>query len=89
MSDAPRYRVELTANARKEIIRAPKEIRVRIEKALDGLRYDPRPHGCIKLAGADNNYRVRVGDWRIVYRIWDAVLEVEVIRIANRGDVYR
>ena len=57
--------------------------------AIDGLARQPRPAGCTKLIGADDAYRIRVGDYRIVYQIMDRVLIVWIIRIAHRKDVYR
>ena len=56
---------------------------------MDELAHDPRPPGCLKIIGADDAYRVRVGDYRIVYQIEDRILVVYVIRIAHRSDVYR
>jgi mRNA interferase RelE/StbE len=49
----------------------------------------PRPAGCRKLTGADDAYRIRVGEYRIVYQIADKVLIVHIIRVAHRKDVYR
>ncbi|OYW48283.1 MAG: plasmid stabilization protein, partial [Rhodobacterales bacterium 12-65-15] len=49
---------------------------------------DPRPHGCLKLVGHKDHWRVRVGDWRIVYRIEDGRLVVVVVRVAARSGVY-
>jgi mRNA interferase RelE/StbE len=53
------------------------------------LSNNPRPHGCIKLAGHHNLWRIRVGGWRIVYAIHDDQLIVVVIEIEPRGDAYR
>jgi mRNA interferase RelE/StbE len=63
-------------------------LRDRIENAIDGLAADPRPFGAVKLAGRDD-YRIRVGDYRIVYAVDDAELLVLVARIAHRREVYR
>jgi mRNA interferase RelE/StbE len=83
------YRVEVKLSAIKALATIPNPHRRRIVKAIDGLARHPRPAGCTKLAGADNAYRIRVGDYRIVYQIEDRVLIVYVIRIAHRKDVYR
>jgi mRNA interferase RelE/StbE len=56
---------------------------------MEGLADDPRPHGAKKLVGADRTYRIRVGDYRIVYEIGDEVLVVLVIRVAHRREAYR
>lgn len=61
----------------------------RVRAAIDGLMTEPRPSGCRKLAGADDLWRVRVGDWRIVYAIHDRELVVLVVRVGHRREVYR
>lgn len=56
--------------------------------AIDSLAVEPRPHGTTKLAGR-SDYRVRVGDWRVVYEVDDSRRRVVVVRVAHRSDVYR
>jgi mRNA interferase RelE/StbE len=63
-------------------------LRERIRAAVDGLAGDPRPDGAVKLAGRDD-FRVRVGDYRIVYAIDDDGRIVLIARIAHRREVYR
>jgi mRNA interferase RelE/StbE len=60
----------------------------RVSDAIDRLRTEPRPSGTTKLAGRDD-YRIRVGDWRVVYELDDARRHVIIVRIAHRRDVYR
>jgi mRNA interferase RelE/StbE len=55
---------------------------------LEDLASNPRPSGCKKLRGGDGEWRIRVGDWRVVYTIDDAKLQVEVTRIRHRSEVY-
>ena len=57
--------------------------------AIEGLADDPMPVGCKKLAGSEHTYRIRVGDYRIVYDIQNANLVIFVIRIRHRRDVYK
>lgn len=83
------YRIEVKPQAEKALARIPNPHRRRVAKAIDSLARVPRPSGCVKLAGADDAYRLRVGDYRIVYQIVDRVLVVYVIRVAHRKDVYR
>jgi len=83
------YRVEIKPQAEKALLRIPNPYRRRIANTIDSLAQTPRPAGCTKLTGEDNAYRVRVGDYRIVYEIVDKVLIVYIIRIAHRRDVYR
>lgn len=85
----PRYRVDLSAAAERELRKADLAVRPRLAEALRGLADNPRPHGSIKMAGPRPRYRVRVGDYRIVYEIADHVLIVTVLRIGNRREVYR
>ena len=83
------YRIEVKPQAEKALARIPNPHRRRIAKAIDGLARSPRPPGCAKLAGADDAYRIRVGDYRVVYQVADKVLIVYIIRVAHRRDVYR
>ncbi|MBX3013685.1 MAG: type II toxin-antitoxin system RelE/ParE family toxin [Caldilineaceae bacterium] len=64
-------------------------VRARLEEAIDGLAETPRPNGYIKLAGEEPLYRIRVGEWRIIYAIQDDELIVLVIEVAPRKDTYR
>jgi len=83
------YDVILAPPAEKSLDRLPRKQRVRILDALEELRDDPRPPGVKKLKGADNLWRFRVGDYRVVYTIRDDELVVLVVRVAHRKDVYR
>ncbi len=83
------YRVEVKKSAVKEIAALPKRDRRRVVRAIDALADDPRPDGVRKLTGAEDAYRIRVGDYRIVYQIVDDVLIVLVVRVAHRKDIYR
>jgi len=74
--------------AEKFVARLPKSLRSRIAVRLQLLGENPRPAGSIKLKGEDA-YRVRVGDYRILYTIHDEQLLVLVVDIGHRGDVYR
>jgi mRNA interferase RelE/StbE len=82
------YRVALTASAEKELHGLSSKLAVRIISRLEQLAISPRPPGCKKLKTGDNQWRVRVGDYRIVYEIDDAAKTVDVTRIAHRREVY-
>ncbi len=82
------YRVALTASAEKELKRLSGQLNARIVPRLENLASNPRPPGCKKLKGGDNEWRIRVGDYRVVYAIDDAKLLVEVTRIRHRSEVY-
>lgn len=82
------YQVILPNSVQKELERLPQQTASRILEALDGLQINPRPSGCKKLQGI-KAWRVRIGDYRIIYEIHDKVLRVIVISIGHRSDVYR
>ena len=84
-----RYSIEFTVRAERELAALPKPDQLRIAKKVDSLATTPRPTGCKKLAGAQPYYRIRVGDFRVIYSIEDRKLLVLVIRIGNRRDIYR
>ena len=83
------YSVRLTASAQKDLAALPKEIKSRVAVAINGLAQTPRPKGCKKLKGKDNSYRVRVGEYRILYEVYDKQLLVSVVKISSRGGAYK
>lgn len=83
------HEVRLKPSAERVLRKLPAAIRSRIASRLDQLSSNPRPSGCEKLGGVDDLYRVRVGDYRVVYQISDEALVVLVVTIGHRGDVYR
>lgn len=83
-----RYQLEVSRRAAKVVTSLEKPLRRRILAAIDALADDPRPPGCKKLAGQDG-WRIRVGDYRVVYEIHDQVLLVIVVDIGHRSEIYR
>lgn len=83
-----RYHVAFASSAERELKKLPGQWIERIVPHLEDLASDPRPSGCRKLKGGDGEWRIRVGDWRVVYTIDDARLLVEVTRIRHRREVY-
>ena len=86
---ASRYKVELVATARRELLKLPAKIRVRVADAIRSLGANPRPTGCKKLAGNAAYYRIRVGDYRVLYEVRDRAILVLVIKVGHRREVYR
>ena len=84
-----RYTVRMDSRTRKTLDRLPGDMHGRVVRKLEALEENPRPFGVEKLTGPEVLYRVRVGDWRIVYSIRDRELVVIVIRIGHRREVYR
>ena len=82
------YDVALTSSAEKELKKLSGQLTARIVPRLENLASNPRPPGCKKLVGGDDEWRIRVGDYRLVYTIDDAKLLVEVTRIRHRSEVY-
>jgi len=82
------YHVEFTSAAARQIRKLPPPIRVRILDATARLADEPRPVGSRKLVGEDHAWRIRVGEYRVIYDVVDDVLTVTVVRAAHRREVY-
>jgi mRNA interferase RelE/StbE len=82
------YSVQVKPSARKELEALPDDVLTRVVKKLESLGHAPRPTGCRKLKGYKDQWRVRVGDWRVVYIIDDAAKLISIMRIAHRREVY-
>ncbi len=84
-----RYTVEIARRAVKSIAALPRKEQQRIRAAIDLLADEPRPPGCVALTGEQSVYRVRVGNYRILYEVIDTGLVILVIRVGHRRDAYR
>jgi len=82
------YSIEIKKSATKEMAKLPKIHLQRIVTKIQSLSTKPRPDGCKKLS-ADEKYRVRVGDYRILYQIEDKQLIIYVVKVRHRKEVYR
>jgi mRNA interferase RelE/StbE len=83
------YKVFLEKRAEWEIKRLPAEILHRIIPKLKTLSENPKPPGCRRITGAKNDWRIRIGDYRIIYEIDDREKAVKVMRIRHRKEVYK
>lgn len=83
------YNIIIKSSAKKELATLPKPIITRLISTIESLSTEPRPSGVRKLTGTQNIYRIRVADYRIIYRIEDQHLVIEVVRIAHRKEAYR
>lgn len=83
------YRVVFTTAAAKELRKLDPGIRRRVLSGIADLEREPRPAGCKKLAGETNAWRIRVGDYRVLYDVVDDILIVTVVRVAHRREVYK
>jgi mRNA interferase RelE/StbE len=82
------YSVTFRTSAAKELRKLPIPARKQVSVLIDSLVHDPRPHDVKKMTGVDA-WRIRIGDYRVVYSIEDQQLVVEIIKIGNRREVYR
>ena len=83
------YSILLSPSAERQLRSFAPAIQKRLVKRMKTLQHDPRPQGVKKLAGEDHLYRIREGDYRIIYTIQDDDLIVLVVKIGNRKEVYR
>ena len=84
-----RYKVEILKDALKQLKKLSSELQERIKLKIDDLATEPRPNGFKKLKGKENAYRIRVGDYRVIYDIFDDVLLVNVVEIGHRSKIYK
>lgn len=83
------YSISYVPSAAKTIRKLDKPTARRLLDAIGGLAGDPRPPGCIQLKGGGGEFRIRVGDYRIVYEVQDDELVVLVLRLGHRREVYQ
>ena len=82
------YKILLSNIAKKALDKMPDSVFQRIDKRIQSLKFEPRPVGCIKLSG-NESYRIRVGDYRIIYTINDKIIEIYIFNIAHRKEIYK
>ena len=83
------FSIQWRNSTRKDIRSLPRQEVARVVEAVGALAKDPLPHGSHKLAGSERTYRLRVGDYRVVYEVFSDARIVEVQRVRHRKDVYR
>jgi mRNA interferase RelE/StbE len=83
------YRIQWKRSAKKELKKLDKQIIPRILQAIENLAEDPWQLESKKLVGSDTIYRIRVGDYRVIYSIESSVLTIEIIKVGHRKEVYR
>ncbi len=82
------YAIELRRSAAKELKALPKQAAAKLTSAISKLANEPRPSGCKKLKSYDNLWRLRSGNYRVIYSIYDAKLVVEVLEVKDRKEAY-
>ena len=83
----PEYQIRITRTAQKQLDKLPGSIAGLLFETIQSLAVNPRPHGYKKLKGR-NGYRIRKGDFRIIYDVYDKILIIEVIAVGDRKDIY-
>jgi mRNA interferase RelE/StbE len=83
------YRVHFAGRAERAFRKLSLEVQRRLDPAILALADQPRPPGCLKLSGQDSLWRIRVGDYRIVYQIQDEILLILVVNVGHRREIYR
>jgi mRNA interferase RelE/StbE len=82
------YKVEIVKSAIKELSKISSKEALWVLEKIETLKENPRPQGSIKLTGSKDEYRIRVGNYRVLYTIEDTILFVQVFKIGHRKDVY-
>ena len=83
------YEIRIARSALKVLASIERRDQQRIRAAIDLLADNPRPPACTPLVGESGVYRIRIGDYRVLYEVRDAVLVVHVVAVGHRRDVYR
>ncbi|MGF1991390.1 MAG: type II toxin-antitoxin system RelE family toxin [Nostoc sp. ZfuVER08] len=83
------YKIEILRGALKQFKKIPSELQERIQIKIDDLATEPRPNGVKKLKGKENAYRIRVGDYRVIYDIFDDLLVVNVVEVGHGKNIYK
>jgi mRNA interferase RelE/StbE len=83
------FRVEWKKSTKKDLRRLPASVAARVVDEVAALGANPFPQGVEKLSGSENAYRIRLGDYRVVYNVFREVKLVEIQRVRHRKDVYR
>lgn len=83
-----KYEIRIKKSAQKEIKALPKNVIKRVLNKIKQLAEEPRPSGCRKIVGTENTWRIRVGNYRIIYNVFDEILLIEVIAVKHRKDAY-
>ena len=85
----PDYTVSFRRSAEKDLRRLDATVQRRALRAIDGLAREPRPPGCRKLVGSEDAFRIRIGDYRVIYTVGDAVCIVTIESVRHRREAYR
>lgn len=82
------YTLKYRPAALRQLQKLDKKVQARLKPKITELANQPRPHGYLKLQGFENRYRIRVGDYRVIYEIYDDILQVLIVKVGPRKDIY-
>ena len=85
----PEYTITFARSARKELERLSANIVSRIFPKIEALAQNPRPLGCRRLRGFENLWRIRIGDYRVIYQVFDDEMVVDIVAVRHRSQAYR
>ena len=83
------YKIEISKSAEKSLQRIPKKDILKVVQSIQSLAISPFPEGCRKLQGEENTYRIRQGNYRVIYEVEDNRLLILVLKIGHRKDIYK
>lgn len=83
------YQILFDKSAAKQLAKLPEKSYEKVKKSIEELAESPRPVGCLKLKGSGDAYRIRIGDFRVIYEIEDDILVVVIVSVGDRKEVYR
>ncbi len=89
MTEPALYVVTIKRSALRALGKLPHDVQARVFRATAALRQTPRPVGCKAMRGRPGHWRLRLGDYRVIYTIDDATVTIEVVEVGHRRDVYR
>ena len=84
-----RYRIEFSPTAERQFKKLSKEVQIRLKHRIDNLAENPFPRGVKKLSAEENIYRLRIGDYRIIYQVQGKALLILILKLGHRKNVYR
>lgn len=82
------YKIQWKSSAAREVRKLPKDVIQRVIQRIEALVQNPIPSGARKMATVPGAFRLRAGDYRIIYRVYDKELVIEIIRVGHRRDIY-
>jgi mRNA interferase RelE/StbE len=83
------FEIQWKKSAQRELRKLDASVVPRIIQAVQELENNPKPQGCRKLKGSEYSYRIRIGNYRVIYEIFETQVIIEIVRVRHRKDVYR